>query len=191
MNKIFLLFLLTASLLLNGCDSAQLKSKYSQNVNISNIYSYILDSKSKIANLYNTSIEIFLLKFSKKHKNYWNVEDESIRANLPEYKFLDIEKNPTISNNKNENTVNNWYRSHGNHSSNRFSELKLINKDNIKNLKIDWIFNSGESQSIQANPVVVDGIIYTPISGNYIAAINGYTGNLIWKSKKFRSTNKF
>ena len=188
MNKIFLLFLLTASLLLNGCDSAQLKSKYSQNVNISNIYSYILDSKSKIADLYNTSIEIFLLKFSKKHKNYWNVEDESIRANLPEYKFLDIEKNPTISNNKNENTVNNWYRSHGNHSSNRFSELKLINKDNIKNLEIDWIFNSGESQSIQANPVVVDGIIYTPISGNYIAAINGYTGNLIWKSKKFRST---
>ena len=69
MNKISLLFLLTASLLLNGCDSAQLKSKYSQNANMLNIYSYILDSKSKIADLYNTSIEIFLLKFSKKHKN--------------------------------------------------------------------------------------------------------------------------
>ena len=188
MNKIFLLFFLTVCLLLNACDSTKLKSKYSQNANILNIYSYILDSKSKVAKLYNTSLEIFLLKFSKNHKNYWNIEDASHRAKLPEYKFLDIEKNPTISNNKNENTVNSWYRSHGNHSSNKFSELDLINKDNIENLEIDWIFSSGEPQSIQANPVVVNGTIFTPISGNYIAAINGYNGNLIWKSKKFKST---
>ena len=64
----------------------------------------------------------------------------------------------------------------------------MINKNNVHNLEIDWIFNSGEPQSIQSNPIVVDGIIYTPISGNYIAAIDGYNGKLIWKSKKFKST---
>ena len=38
---------------------------------------------------------------------------------------------------------------------------------------------------IQANPIIVNGIIYTPIAGGYIIAINGKTGKLIWKSKKF------
>ena len=64
----------------------------------------------------------------------------------------------------------------------------MINKKNIKNLKIAWIYNSGEPQDIQCNPIVIDGIIYTPISGNYIAAINGYDGKVIWKSKKFKSS---
>ena len=72
--------------------------------------------------------------------------------------------------------------------SDRFSELKLINKHNVKNLEITWTYNSGEPQDIQCNPIVVNGIIYTPISGNYIAAIDGYDGKLVWKSKKFNSS---
>ena len=55
-------------------------------------------------------------------------------------------------------------------------------------MEIAWVFKSGEPQSIQCNPIIVDGIIYNPISGNYIAAINGYNGNLIWKSKKYKSS---
>ena len=188
MKKKLFYFLIAIILLLNACDISTLKNKYSQNKNILTMYSYILDTKSKIKNFYNVSLEIFLLKFNKSHRNYWEVEDKTKRANLPEFKFLEIETNPTISNKANENTINNWYRSHGNHSSNRFSELNLINKNNIRNLEIDWIFSSGEAQSIQANPVVMNGTIFTPISGNYIAAINGYNGDLIWKSKKFKST---
>ena len=38
---------------------------------------------------------------------------------------------------------------------------------------------------IQANPVVVEGVIYTPIAGGYIVAIDGKSGKLLWKSKKF------
>ena len=188
MKKKLIYFSLIIILLLNACDTSLLKSKYSQNQDLLKIYSHIVNAKLKIKDFYNLSLEIFLLKFSYKHKNYWEVEDKSRRENLPEYKFIEIEKTYTISNNTNENTVNNWYRSHGNHSSNRFSELNLINKNNIENIEIDWIFSSGEKQSIQANPVVMNGKIFTPISGNYIAAINGYNGDLIWKSKKFKST---
>ena len=32
---------------------------------------------------------------------------------------------------------------------------------------------------------MVNGIIYTPITGGYIAAIDGTNGNLIWKSKQY------
>ena len=63
-----------------------------------------------------------------------------------------------------------------------------ININNVQNIEIDWIFNSGEPQSIQCNPIIVEGVIYTPIGGNYIAAIDGSNGKLLWKSKKFKST---
>jgi glucose dehydrogenase len=188
MKKLNIFFLIISIILLSSCDLGSMRNKLSKNESILNFYSLILKTKSKVSNLYNVSVEIFLLKFSEEHKNHWKIEDQAERAILPEYKFLDLEKNPTISIKKNEDTLNHWYRSHGNHSSNRFSELEMINKNNVHNLEIDWIFNSGEPQSIQSNPIVVDGIIYTPISGNYIAAIDGYNGKLIWKSKKFKST---
>jgi len=107
---------------------------------------------------------------------------------LAQFKIIDGEENPTESLHENDHALNKWYRSHGNHSSNRFSELKLINKNNIKNSDIAWIFKSGEPQDIQSNPIIVNGVIFTPISGNYIAAIDGYTGKLIWKTRKFKST---
>lgn len=107
---------------------------------------------------------------------------------MAQFKIIDGEENPTESLHENDHALNKWYRSHGNHSSNRFSELKLINKNNIKNSDIAWIFKSGEPQDIQSNPIIVNGVIFTPISGNYIAAIDGYTGKLIWKTRKFKST---
>ena len=68
-----------------------------------------------------------MLKYFASHKSYWTIEDSSKRLKLPGIKFQEAEKNPTLTNNKNEFTFNNWYRSHGNHYSNRFSELDLIN----------------------------------------------------------------
>ncbi len=185
--KIKVLILITF-LLLNACDKSELKNRFYQYKQLSSIYSYIIKTKSNTKKIYNQGIEIFLLTFSKDHKNYWKEEDSITRNDLPENKYIESEKKPTITNNQNELTTNNWYRSHANHTSSRFSELKIINRLNVNNLEIDWIFNSGEPQSIQANPIVIDGIIYTPISGNYIAAINGYDGNLIWKTEKFKST---
>ena len=181
-------FLILNFFFLSSCSLENLKNKLSQNNSILNIYADVNSTKTKLIKFYNDSLENFLLKFFTSHKNYWNIEDSSKRFELPSIKFMEPEKNPTQTNNKNEFTFNNWYRSHGNHNSNRFSELKLININNIQNIEISWIFNSGEPQSIQCNPIIVDGIIYTPISGNYIAAIDGSNGKLIWKSKKFRST---
>ena len=181
-------FLILNFFFLSSCSLENLKNKLSQNNSILNVYADVNSTKTKLIKFYNDSLENFLLKFFTSHKNYWNIEDSSKRFELPSIKFMEAEKNPTQTNNKNEFTFNNWYRSHGNHNSNRFSELKLININNIQNIEISWIFNSGEPQSVQCNPIIIDGIIYTPISGNYIAAIDGSNGKLIWKSKKFRST---
>ena len=180
----FLIFIL----FIFSCDTNNVRSQLVQNENYKNFYSSIRNKFLEIHSSYDKIIEIFLLKFNDNQKNYWLVEEKKKRHEMPLFKFINEEPSPTISLNKNELTINNWYRSHGNHSANRFSELDLINVNNVKNLEIAWVFESGEPQDIQSNPVVMNGIIYTPISGNYIAAINVYNGKLIWKSKKFKSS---
>ena len=174
--------------LIFSCSTNEIKSRLSKNENLKYFYSSIRNGLLEINSSYDKIVEIILLTFNDNHKNYWRVEEKKERDSLPLFKFINKENDPTISLNKTELTTNIWYRSHGNHTANRFSELALINANNVKNLEIAWVFKSGEPQDIQCNPIVINGIIYTPISGNYIAAINGYNGNLIWKSKKFKSS---
>ena len=131
-------------------------------------------------------IETSLIKFSTKHRNYWKIESASKRESLPGYKYLDTEKNPTINKFKNTENFENWPRSHGNNHSNRFSSLTKINNTNAQNLEVAWIYYSKHgNQDIQCNPIAINGIVYTPVSGGYITAINGETGKEIWQSKKF------
>lgn len=85
--------------------------------------------------------------------------------------------------------LENWPRSHGNNDSNKFSNLKKINKENIGDLELAWIYNSnnsrGENLDIQCNPIVIDGIIYTPVIGGFIVAIDGSNGKELWRSEQF------
>ena len=185
MSKVKILLYLLIFFSLNGCNLNELRSKYSQNEFILNTYVTVQQKLKQFEKFLDNNIEILLLKVSKEHKDYWKVEDREKRNQLPEFKYRETEKNPTISLGKNEHTLNNWYRSHGNQSSNRFSEQELINAENVKNLDIAWVYKSGEPQDIQCNPIIIDGIIYTPVSGNYIVALDGYTGKEIWRSKKF------
>jgi len=133
----------------------------------------------------NQKVENYLISNNAEHKNYWKIEDSNSRNNLPKYKFKTKAKKLTLSENNYYYNSNNWPRSHGNDYSDRFSNLKLINKDNAQNLSVAWTFLANDKKDIQANPIVVDGIIYTPISGGYIAAINGSSGKIIWKSSHY------
>ena len=137
--------------------------------------------------LINKKIEDYLIRNKNDHKKYWEIEDNKSRENLPEYIFKKKAKIFTLNKNKYNYNSDNWSRSHGNDYSDRFSNLNLINKNNAQNLSVAWTFLADDIQDIQANPVVVDGIIYTPISGGYIAAIDGSTGKLIWKSSMYGS----
>ena len=127
-------------------------------------------------NLYRTiSVKIF-----KDHKKYWEPEAGSLRADLPEIKIISKKKDNFLPGRKIENVeknFSNWPRSHGGFSSMRFSSLSLINKDNINNLKLAWIFNSKDGKKgIEANPVVYEGLVYVPTPGNHIICLNGTNG---------------
>jgi len=140
----------------------------------------------KIDILFNRIVENFLVTFIDNHKKYWELEDGRERYALPKFRYIKNKGNFTKTINNNLKNYSDWPRSHGNDFSNRFSNLTKINKDNAHNLEIAWTFEmKNYTGDIQANPIIVDGIIYTPIAGGYIVAIHGKTGELIWKSEKF------
>ena len=130
-------------------------------------------------------IENYLVSNNEEHKNYWKIENIQARSNLPKYTFKETATLFTKSENAYSLNSTNWLRSHGNNYSDRFSNLSLINKNNAQNLTVAWTFLADEMQDVQANPIINDGIIYTPISGGYLVAINGSTGDLIWRSSQY------
>ena len=61
-----------------------------------------------------------------------------------------------------------------------YSPLDEINTDNVKNLRLEWVWNMHEGDSEPA-PLVYNGIIYLINPGNVIQALDGKTGELIWE----------
>lgn len=77
-----------------------------------------------------------------------------------------------------------WYRSHGNGGSTRYSSLKQINRFNVERLEVAWTYHSRDGKgNIQANPVIVDGVMYAPTVGEFLVAVNAETGGEIWRFK--------
>ena len=174
-------------------DMTKFNFKY-ENKNLIEISERNLNSNylKKIYNYFNLKYESFLIKYSKNHRKYWLVEDAQIRKLLPDTKKILAGNVFTKNKFRYEENHEDWHRSHGNSNSNRFSNLNLINRDNVNKLKIAWIYESKDRHEsrwgfdIQCNPIVAKGKIYTPTVGGYIVAINGYNGKEIWRSKKFK-----
>jgi len=77
-------------------------------------------------------------KISKKHKKFWTPEDPEKRKKLPKILKILAKKDNFLPGTKLEEiekNFSNWPRSHGGFTSMRFSSLKKIKKNNIKNLK--------------------------------------------------------
>jgi len=68
----------------------------------------------------------------------------------------------------------------------RYSPLSQINRSNVDRLQVAWQFDPGEGPAntrFQAQPIVVNGILYsvTPVSS--VVALDGGTGKLKWSWK--------
>jgi len=63
----------------------------------------------------------------------------------------------------------------------RFSPLTQINPDTIDELGLGWYVDIDSPDGLAATPIVVDGVIYLSASFAKIYAIDGKTGNVLWK----------
>jgi len=62
----------------------------------------------------------------------------------------------------------------------RYSPLKTINKNNIKDLGLAWSFDVEYQKGLEASPVVVDGVMYTTTSWSAVYALDAKTGRQLW-----------
>ena len=63
-----------------------------------------------------------------------------------------------------------------------YSPLNQINRDNVKDLQLKWVWSMTEGGRTQASPIVHNGVMYLNNAGNVIQAIDGKTGELIWEN---------
>ncbi|MBZ5624421.1 MAG: PQQ-binding-like beta-propeller repeat protein [Acidobacteriia bacterium] len=71
----------------------------------------------------------------------------------------------------------------------RYSNLKQIDATNVHTLTRAWTFHTGEKAAMEATPLVVDSVVYLAAS-NGVYAINGVTGQQIWKFASPHPTNR-
>ncbi|KQP53224.1 pyrrolo-quinoline quinone [Methylobacterium sp. Leaf106] len=66
------------------------------------------------------------------------------------------------------------------HTNRHFSPLTIIDRGNVAKLRPAWIFQTGITGYFQAEPVVVDGVMYLSTTQNHVAALEAKTGRVIW-----------
>ncbi len=75
-----------------------------------------------------------------------------------------------------------WQRSHGNSHNSRYSASRRISRANVALLKVAWEYRSGDGPgNVQCNPIVVNGVIYAPTSGQNVVAVDAATGKERWR----------
>lgn len=110
-----------------------------------------------------------------------------------EYRYLPaaVETELTESNGWPVHDRADWNRSLGGPTSNRYSPLRTINRENVSRLQLAWIFRSGDGNSnLQANPIVVDGVMFAPTGGYAIVALDAATGTERWRYKPEKTGNR-
>jgi alcohol dehydrogenase (cytochrome c) len=85
----------------------------------------------------------------------------------------------------------NWLHHHKNFSATRFSSLKDINRDNVKNLKVAWTMHLGGVEGggiwthggLEGTPIVENGFMYVTDGWGSVYKIDthGGQGILLWK----------
>src|SRR5262245_58083110 len=74
-----------------------------------------------------------------------------------------------------------WQSYAGGAHSSQYSALDQINTKNVAKLDVAWSFPIAGASIF--NPVVIDGVMYAPVGGGALAAIDAATGKEIWRKE--------
>lgn len=74
-----------------------------------------------------------------------------------------------------------WLTYSGDYSGQRHSPLTQITPANVGQLQHEWTFEPGDARPLEATPLVYDGTLYFSGLSNTVWAIDGRTGQDIWR----------
>ena len=87
----------------------------------------------------------------------------------------------------------NWLTYWGDYQGTHYSGLKEITPANVRQLQAKWTLQMPGSSTIEATPLVVDGIMYTSGPPGTVVALDAKTGRQIWRyqrTQKVRNPNE-
>src|SRR3984893_2876343 len=77
-----------------------------------------------------------------------------------------------------------WLVVRGNYQAWNHSALTQITRDNVKDLKLAWVWSMNDAfGASEPTPLVHNGIIYLTNVDNILQALDGRTGDLIWENR--------
>jgi PQQ-dependent dehydrogenase (methanol/ethanol family) len=74
----------------------------------------------------------------------------------------------------------NWLVYGGDLANTRHSPKGEINADNVKDLRLKWIFQTGIIGSFENTPIVEDGVMYVTTPYNQVFAVDAVNGRQLW-----------
>ncbi|MFP6904420.1 MAG: PQQ-binding-like beta-propeller repeat protein [Verrucomicrobiota bacterium] len=117
--------------------------------------------------------------------DHWAVEDAAKREKLPLEKIIPAARLADLTPARkayDPRDYVDWMRSHGDPAATRYSSLDQITAKNVGQLKRAWTFHSGDGKgNIQANPVIIGGVLVTPTVGNAMVGLDAATGKERWR----------
>ena len=73
-----------------------------------------------------------------------------------------------------------WKDYGGGPDSSHFVDLKQIDKSNVNQLEVAWIYPTGDQRSYVFNPIVIDNVMYVLARNSSLVALDAATGKEIW-----------
>lgn len=86
-----------------------------------------------------------------------------------------------------------WKVYRGDEGSNAYSALNQINTKNVKQLKVAWVYRSGdisEFNNLECNPIIINNVLYGISPRLKTFALNAVTGKQLWVFDPFEKGSK-
>ncbi|MEO6802113.1 MAG: PQQ-binding-like beta-propeller repeat protein [Granulicella sp.] len=74
-----------------------------------------------------------------------------------------------------------WPVYNGGPSGDHYSQLTQINRQNVHSLRVAWKFDTEEGGGLEANPIIVGGVLYTYTPSQEVIALDAASGKLLWR----------
>jgi alcohol dehydrogenase (cytochrome c) len=78
----------------------------------------------------------------------------------------------------------NWLTYSGNYNSHHYSQLAQINRANVQQLKVSWMYQTRGREHFETMPLVFDGVMYITDPPSDVTALDLRTGRPIWHYRR-------
>src|SRR5215813_7997109 len=76
---------------------------------------------------------------------------------------------------KAESEPQNWMTYSGSYKGWRYSKLDQLNRQNVQNLKVAWVYQMPTTHRVETTPLVVDGVMYLSEPPSNVVALAAAT----------------